>query len=123
MKNSHTTQKVLSRVLRGDLNFQELKSYGFAVHHVDGLWNFPEYSGSPISVSIADVLNGFRALQFDKARCTEWAQFVLAASGYYDLSELEREPLGDDCLEALWDLCRGDFIPMHNLLRELTDRD
>lgn len=114
-----TWQELRIPVLRGEIPWTALRDAGAEIHRTSRVWEFGPDIREPIIVAAADLLAGIRRNVSDPKQAQIWAEFFLAASDVFDTDDLTSTDFGEECLEVMWDLARGDTTTARALVAHL----
>lgn len=112
---------VIKACVHGTRPWGTLKDIGITVK-VDGARQVYENPhGHKIAVLPEDLAQGLTRLRNNSPQLRQWADVILGASNFIELSGVEDQPYGQALVEALWDLSAGEPIRESALLaaREL----
>ncbi len=109
----------LLKVVQGKLHWRELRKYGVDVQHYADRWTFGPTHCEPLHATSDDLIQGVRMLLGEPVAISEWARFILAAASIIELDTVESDERGNQLIECLWDLSRGDM----QKAKELADSD
>ena len=110
MPSNDAISAALIAVVRGERLWQSLLPLGFLIERKEDRWTFQHLVPGCVVPSVADIARGFLSEKSASQR-TEWASFILAASGLVSLQAIEVNEHGDFLLDALWNMSFGRELP------------
>ena len=110
MTQNNDDTEVIHKVIRGERPCTDLAHLGIKVEIVDGDWQVTSPHLNAAKVHISDIASGLIKYHARPTDLKKWANFVLAGSGFIDLSDCESQAGWGILLDALWDSSsRGTF--------------
>ena len=97
-------------VVRGERPWKDLATVGVEVRRSDNAWHFGPWPHDPLPITNEDLAAGFDRHLSRPDHGREWAEFLIAATDLYEVSD-------DAGLEALWDLSRGNAVAATDFAR------
>jgi hypothetical protein len=105
----------IKRAVRGEISWRDLAQSGIAVRVTEtGVQEFSGL-GHPVRVAAEDIAWGWLRTSANENTFRDWARLVHGAVGMVEL-DVERHPLGEQVLDALWHAAFGDPVT-----QEMTD--
>lgn len=94
-------ESLIISVVRGENPWSVLRPYG--VVRGECGWSFPKLD-DPVCVTLKDLEIGLKSYSTCPDGRTEWAQFILAASGLIEFDSVGAGDGWEEMLSQLWDL-------------------
>ncbi len=101
-------KQILLEIIRVDRSLSDLESIGIEYQNngQDVEINLISQDDNlVITPTLGDILTGYSRLSIFPNYLQKWANFILSASNFIDLSCLENDDLGEEVLNKLWELC------------------